>query len=88
MRTKTLLKLSAFMDVAEIDFSVLKGTDKTVVGIAIIAELAKKIHRAENEFYEMVMDYKKITREEAEEIDIVEVVKEILTDGDVQSFLS
>ena len=82
------------MDVAEIDLAKIRDEfagqklDKMKVGFFLIELIVKKLPKAENEFYEMIMAYKDCTRKEAEDCDIIDTIKELLTDGDVQSFLS
>lgn len=89
MKTKMLIKLSLIIDkmgiakeIKEID----KPTDEEV-GKELIMLLITNLHKAEEEIYNFIADYKGITKEEAEELDIIPVLKELLNIEGMKDFL-
>lgn len=89
MKTKILIKLSLIIDkmgiakeIKEID----KPTDEEV-GKELIMLLLTNLHKAEEEIYKFIAEYKGITKEEAEEIDVISVFKELLNIEGMKDFL-
>lgn len=89
MKTKVLIKLSLIIDKMGIAKDI-KNIDKETneeVGKELITLLITNLHKAENEIYEFIADYKKITKEEAEEVDVIPVFKELLKIEGMKDFL-
>lgn len=89
MKTKILIKLSLIIDKMGIADEI-KRIDKPTneeVGKELIMLLITNLHKAENEIYEFIADYKKITKEEAEELDVIPVFKELLNIEGMKDFL-
>ena len=60
---------------------------QTEIGIKIVMKLGTKLHSAKDELLEFISAYKGISAEEAKEVNIVDLVKEIMQDEDLKSFL-
>jgi len=81
------------MDAADIDLVKVKDEftgeklDKVKIGFFIVELIVKNLPKAEKEFYELIMAYKDCSQKEAEDCDIIDTIKEIMTDGDVKRFL-
>jgi hypothetical protein len=89
MKTKILIKLSLIIDKMGIAKDI-KNIDKPTneeVGKELIMLLITNLYKAENEIYEFIADYKKITKEEAEELDVIPVFKELLNIEGMKDFL-
>jgi len=89
MKTKVLIKLSLIIDkmgIAKDIKNIDKPTDEEV-GKELITLLITNLHKAENEIYEFIAYYKGITKEEAEEVDVIPVLKEILKIDGMKDFL-
>lgn len=89
MKTKILIKLSLIIDkmgIANEIKNIDKPTDEEV-GKELIMLLITNLHKAENEIYEFIGQYKGITKKEAEEIDVIPVFKEILKIEGMKDFL-
>ena len=89
MKTKILIKISLIIDkmgIADEIKKIDKPTNKEV-GEELIVLLITNLHKAENEIYEFVASYKGITKEEAEELDIIPVFKELLKIEGMKDFL-
>ncbi len=79
------IKLSAIVDKMEITIDNPTGS-KEQVGADLIKQLLCKAHRAENEIIQFVAEVKKITPGEAANIDLIQFVKDMVSDGEVLSF--
>lgn len=89
MKTKVLIKLSLIIDkmgIAKDIKNIDKPTDEEV-GKELITLLITNLHKAENEIYEFIAYYKEITKEEAEEVDVIPVLKQILKIDGMKDFL-
>ena len=89
MKTKTLIKLSLILDKMEIA-EAIKNIDKPTneeVGKELIMLLITNLHKAENEVYEFIAYYKDITKEEAENVDVISVFTELLHIEGMKDFL-
>lgn len=89
MKTKVLIKLSLIIDKMGIAKDI-KNIDKETneeVGKELITLLITNLHKAEKEIYEFIADYKKITKEEAEEVDVIPIFKELLKIEGMKDFL-
>lgn len=89
MKTKILIKLSLIIDkmgIADDIKKIDKPTDEEV-GKELIMLLITNLHKAENEIYQFIADYKGISKEEAEELDVIPLFKEILNIEGMKDFL-
>jgi len=59
---------------------------QTQIGIKVILKLTSKLHLVKDELVEFIATYKEIEKEEAKKIDIIEFVKEIMKDKEVEDF--
>lgn len=89
MKTKLLIKLSLIIDKMGIakDIKNIEKETNEEVGKELITLLITNLHKAENEVYEFIADYKKITKEEAEETDVIPILKELLNIEGMKDFL-
>lgn len=89
MKTKTLIKLSLILDKMEIA-EAIKNIDKPTneeVEKELIMLLITNLHKAENEVYEFIAYYKDVTKEEAEDVDVISVFTELLHIEGMKDFL-
>lgn len=90
MEARYLIKLSLIIDKMGIKDDLVNIETKTneEVGKELIGILIANLHKAENEIYEFIAQYKEITVEEAQRANIIEILKEILKIDGLQDFLS
>lgn len=90
MKTKDIIKLSAVIDKMDIrkEMNSIDGKTNEEIGTQIITLFISKLYKAEDEIYDFISSYKNITKEEAMEIDIVALLKELLKIDGIQGFLS
>lgn len=96
LSTETLMNLSAIIDKMEIgqdlkNMVVETGDeekDKEEIGKQLIVLLITKLHKAKNEVYEFISEYKEISIEEAKKVNAIEVIKEVLAVDGTTDFLS
>lgn len=96
LSTETLMNLSAIIDKMEIgqdlkNMVVETGDeekDKEEIGKQLIVLLITKLHKAKNEVYEFISEYKEIPIEEAKKVNAIEVIKEVLAVDGTTDFLS
>lgn len=89
MNTKVLIKLSLIiskMGIAQ-DLMNIEASSNEELGKVLIALVLSNIYKAENEVYEMIAEYKKITIDEAKEANIIEIIKELTNSEYFKSFL-
>lgn len=79
------IRISAIIDKLELDIKDPTASQEKV-GADLIMQVLSKAHKAEQEIYSLVSDIKKISKEEAAEIDLVEFIKDIMKDSDLTSF--
>jgi len=79
------IKLSAIIDKLDLKINNPNGNQEEV-GSDMIIQIVSKAHKAEKEIYAFVAEVKGITVKEAENIDLIEFMKEITTDADVANF--
>lgn len=79
------LKLSAIIDKLDIKISDPKA-DAEKVGADLLAQVITKAYKAEQEIYAFVAEVKGIKPQEAENIDLVQFIKELASDTGVASF--
>lgn len=90
MEAQVLIKLTAVIGKLEITDK-LKTIDKQTdeeVGKEMIMLIATNLYKAENEVYELISAYKKISVEEAKSANIIDIVKEIISIDGVKGFFS
>lgn len=90
METRVLIKLSLIIDKMGIknDLINIEADTNEVVGKKLIATLITNLYKAENEIYDFIAMYKEITVEEAQKVNVIEVLKEVLKIDGIQDFLS
>lgn len=83
-----------FMDEMFAIANTAKGKDKATteniqkkIGMKIILKLSSKMHLVRDELVKFIATYKEISEEEAVNVDIVEIVKELMKDKEFTSFL-
>jgi hypothetical protein len=79
------LKLSAIIDKLDLKITDPKA-DANKVGADLMMQIISKAHKAENEIYAFVAEIKKITPEEAAEIDLMKFIQDIMSDAGVLDF--
>ena len=85
MTLKQGLKLSAIID--KLDLQIKNPSAKAEeIGADLIMQIIKKLHKAENEIYAFVAEIKGIKIEEAQQIDLVEFIKELTGNSEVLNF--
>ena len=96
LSTETLMNLSAIIDKMEIgqdlkNMVVETGNeekDKEEIGKQLIVLLITKLHKAKEEVYNFISEYKGISVEEAKKVNAIEVIKEVLAVDGTTDFLS
>lgn len=77
------VKLSAIVD--KLDISVTNPeAPKEQIGADLIKQVIKSVGKAEQEIYEFVASVKKCTVEEAEDVDLIKLLKDLFGDPDVR----
>lgn len=79
------LKISAIVDKLDIKIND-PGATQEAVGADLIMQVIRKAYMAENEIYAFVAEVKNITPKEAEKIDLIIFIKELLDDSGAMSF--
>lgn len=79
------LKLSAIIDKLDLKITDPKA-DANKVGADLMMQIISKAHKAEKEIYAFVAEIKKITPEEAAEIDLMKFIQDIMSDAGVLDF--
>ncbi len=96
LTTETIMLLSACIDKMDIaeelkNLEINTGDsnkDNEELGKQLIILIITKMHRAKEEFYELIANFKNITVEEAKKLNIIPVVQEILGIEGTVDFLS
>jgi hypothetical protein len=86
METRVLIKLSAAVDAMDIDLQQIESKTQREMGLKLISLLVRRLHKAETQVLELIAEYKGCTAEEASRMDVIEVIKELLSDGGVNDF--
>ena len=86
MEAELLIKLSIFVDKLGIDLTSIKGKDNEEVGTILLSQVLKNLAKAENEFYDLLANYKGVSVEEAKKIDIIQLFKELKDTEGLKSF--
>jgi len=79
------LKLSAIIDKLDLKITDPKASQEQI-GADLMMQIISKAHKAEKEIYAFVAEAKGITPQEAENIDLVQFVKELVSDAGVINF--
>lgn len=79
------LKLSAIIERLDLKITNPNGTPEQV-GADLMTQIISRAHRAESEIYEFISSVKGITPQKAEEMDLVEFIKELTGDSGVMAF--
>ena len=82
---KQALMLSAIADKLNIKIDNPEGS-KEQVGAELMMQIVKNAHKAETEILNFIAHFKKITTEEAENIDIIKFLEEITKIPDLTDF--
>lgn len=96
LSTETLMNLSAIIDKMEIGQDLKnmvietgdEEKDKEEIGKQLIVLLITKLHKAKEEVYNFISEYKGISVEEAKKVNAIEVIKEVLAIDGTTDFLS
>ncbi len=79
------IKLSAIIDKLELKITDPNATQEQI-GADLMMQIISKAHKAEPEIYAFVAEIKGISPEEAEKVDLVQFIKELVSDAGVRSF--
>lgn len=79
------LKLSAIIDKLDLKITDPKASQEQI-GADLMMQIISKAHKAEKEIYAFVAEIKGITQQEAENVDLVQFIKEIASDAGVVNF--
>ncbi len=79
------IKLSAIIDKLDLKITDPKA-DANKVGADLMMQIISKAHKAEKEIYAFVAEVKGITQQEAENVDLVQFIKEMASDTGVVNF--
>lgn len=82
---KQSLRLSAVIDKMDITISNPEGTQEQV-GADLMLQVVRKAHKAEQEIYSLISDVQKITPAQAEDVDLIDFVKGLISDPKVVAF--
>ena len=90
MSTEQLIALSLIIDKMQIKDEIvnLDGKTNEEVGKQLIALFICNLHKAADDIYSFIANYKKITVEDAKKANIIEILKEILNTAGVKDFLA
>ena len=80
------LKLSAIIDKLDLKITDPKA-DANKIGADLMMQIISKAHKAEKEIYAFVAETKGITPQEAENVDLMQFIKEISYDAGVINFV-
>ena len=81
------LKLSAIIDKLDLKITDPKA-DANKIGADLMMQIISKAHKAEKEIYAFEAEAKGITPQEAENVDLVQFIKEIASDAGVVNFFN
>ncbi len=81
------LKLSAIIDKLDLKITDPNATQEQI-GADLMMQIISKAHKAEQEIYAFAADIKGVSVEEAESIDLIQFVKELVSDAGVVNFFT
>ena len=87
MNIRQSMKLSAIVDKMGIKITDAKGSQEEI-GADLMMQAVSKAYKAESEIYNFVAEIKKITVEEAQEVDLIEFIKEIGNTSGIKDFFT
>jgi len=95
LTSKTLAKLSLIINKMGISSLILEinveseneTADKQEVVKKLIALIIDNLYKAEDDITTLVADLKGITKEEAENVDLIPIIKDLFSDEKIKSFL-
>lgn len=89
MNAEMLMKLSLIVSKMEIadTLAKLETNSKEELGKALIALVISNMYKADAEIYELIADYKHITIEEAKQVNIIPIIKDISNSELIMPFL-
>ena len=79
------LKISAIVDKLELKITNPEGSQEQV-GSDMIMQILSRAHRAEQEIYALVSEIKGCTAKEAEKVDLIEFIKEVMANTGIMDF--
>lgn len=79
------IKISAIIDKLDIKITDPKASQEQV-GADLIMQIVSKAHRAEQEIYNLVAEIKGCTVKDAEQVDLVEFIKDVLSNAGIMDF--
>lgn len=85
LTVKQGMKLSAIIDKMDIKINDPKATQEQI-GADLIMQITRKAHKAEQEVYAFISEIKGIPAKEAESVDLVEFIKEVVSNPGFTSF--
>lgn len=85
---KIIVIISSMIDKMGLEIDDIKGSDQKEIGKKLLTVLAKRLHKAEQEVYQLIAEYKGITVAEAEHCDFIAVVKELAADSGITGLFS
>lgn len=92
MNVKILSKISMVINKMEIssminDIDFTKEISNDELGKILIKAVLDNFYKAENEFIDLIASVKGISKEEAENVDVIQFVMDLLKDEKIKSFL-
>lgn len=79
------IKISAIIDKLDMKITDPKAPQEQV-GADLIMQIVSKAHRAEQEIYNLVAEVLGCTVKEAEQVDLVEFIKEVMSNAGIVDF--
>lgn len=61
---------------------------KNEIGIKVILKISSKLHLVKDEMTDFIANYKDISKEDAKNVNMVDVIKELMNDKDFVSFFN
>lgn len=87
MNIKQSMKISAIIDKLGLKISNAKASQEEV-GADLMIQAVSKAYKAEKEIYSFIADFKKCTVKEAEEVDLIEFIKEMKEVSGLKNFFT
>lgn len=87
MNIKQGMKLSAIVDKMGIKITDAKGSQEEI-GADLVLQVVSKAYKAETEIYNLVAEIKKMTVEEAQDVDLIDFIKEIGSTSGIKDFFT
>lgn len=87
LKGKQAMLLSAIIDKMDIKITDPKAT-KEEVGADLMMQIIRRAHRAQEEIFELVSEYKGVSIEEAKNVDFIALLSEIFNQAGVKDFFT